>query len=407
MDPDDLRDLQNERLRWMVKHSDEHVPYYHQLFHHAHLDPAKIQCVEDLAKIPITAKADVRRTPLHQLRAQNIPDHECVVSETSGTSGIPLTIFKTKYSKLQTKVLKTMLQLDCGDSIFNKRTESIPWGLRLPAIFQRIGIFRTQYISPFETPHRQLEQIRDFHAHTHLALPSSALTLAKEMHSNPVADLRLERFFVQGELLDPLTQRMIEETFTLDVYDAYGLSETGRVATECREHVKHIQSDMILVEIVKDGEAVADGEEGEVVLTNLTNLAMPFIRYNTSDIGYRISADCACPCHYPAMRLTSGRKSDVILLPDDRVIPAHEATMILRGKMYALRQFQVVQENLNTLSVFLVKGKGFSPDLVTEIQQTFTHKFGPDFETYVSIVDAIPREKSGKFRSFKTLLPYT
>ena len=147
--PTALRQLQDQKLRAIVKHCAEHVPYYQRLFRDAKVDPEAIRSVDDLSKIPITTKAMIRQVPLHELQATNVPLKNCVKLETSGTSGIPLSIYWDIDALLENKLNMLLLQLDCGDGIFNKRIESHMWTMRFPQILQRLGIFRTKYISPF------------------------------------------------------------------------------------------------------------------------------------------------------------------------------------------------------------------------------------------------------------------
>jgi phenylacetate-CoA ligase len=161
---------------------------------------------------------------------------------------------------------------------------------------------------------------------------------------------------------------------------------------------------MTLMEVVRDDTLCAPGKEGEVVMTNLTNYAMPFLRYNTGDLGMLLDDGCPCPIRYPSMSLTSGRNIDVINLTNNRVVPAHEAVLVLRRQMNALRQFQVLHHKVNALTIRIVKGIQYSPQVLKDIQQEMFDKFGPQLDLQFELVDAIPREKSGKFRAFKTTM---
>ena len=100
------------------------------------------------------------------------------------------------------------------------------------------------------------------------------------------------------------------------------------------------------------------------------------------------------------MRLTEGRKREVISLGDGRIIPAAFVTGYL-PQVRGVRQFQLVQEDFGRFSIRIVKGVDFSARTFEEIRE----KLGPvlgDVVLEISTVDEIPREKSGKFRPFMT-----
>jgi phenylacetate-CoA ligase len=366
------------------------------------VDPDTIQTVDDLSKIPITTKDTVRHTPLQDFQATNVAVKNCVKLETSGTSGIPLSIYWDIDGLLENKLNMLLLQLDCGDRVFNKRIESHMWTMQFPSFLQRLGIFRTKYISPFAAVTDQLRELHAFHPRTMLALPSFALILAKALQEHPISGIDIERIFTLGELLDDHARAMIEEAFDTEIFDAYGASEVGSIYTECAHHNKHLQGNANVVEIVKNNDVLGTHEEGEVVVTNLLNYAMPMLRYNTEDLGYLLDDKCSCTWRYPLMTLTAGRKSDVIQLTEGRIVSAQEAMHILKGKAYALRQFQVIQNRPHQLSIAVVTGTHFTPTILRELAQEFHAAFGVDLELEIHVVDTIAREASGKYKDFKT-----
>ena len=157
------------------------------------------------------------------------------------------------------------------------------------------------------------------------------------------------------------------------------------------------------MEITRDGEAVSPGEEGEVTVTNLDNRAMPFIRYDLEDLGVLDEGGCSCGNTLPRMRLTEGRKRGAVKLPDGRVIPA----MVVTGGLpyvNGVKQFQVTQERIDRFSLKVVKGVGFSEETLEEVEKSLKRVLG-EVEIVLSLVDDIPREKSGKFRPFMTRVP--
>ena len=148
--PDALRRLQNKKLRALITHSYAHVPYYHALFRKADLYPDDVQTIDDLPKIPITRKTDLVDLPVEDVVASNVAVDQCYVTRTSGTTGSPLTIYWDRKAKLIDRLLRARWHLECGDKITNKTVDSgagfavVPEGYW----FQKIGIFRTKWVSP-------------------------------------------------------------------------------------------------------------------------------------------------------------------------------------------------------------------------------------------------------------------
>jgi phenylacetate-CoA ligase len=398
----ELQRHQNKKLRAMVKHCADNVPYYHDLFKASNLDPSDIRTPDDLSKLPVLTKSILRANPVERFMARGVKKTQCIIGYTSGTSGQPLTLYYAKDAYFEAILLDILSNMRLGDSLFHRRVETSPWVPLLPSILQKLGIYHTQYISPLEEPTRQLQIIQDFQPKTLLALPSSALILAKELREHQIQNIDLKVVFTIGELVNKEMRAMIQETFNANLYDRYGTAEVGRVSWECHEHSYHLQPDMNIVEILRDGALCAPGEVGEIVVTQLTNYAMPMLRYNLEDQGMCLDESCSCECAYPLMRLTIGRMMDVITLPDGRQFSAHEVTVALHAWRYSLKQFQVIQPNRKELVVNLVPGEAFQPSIIQDIHLVLTKMLGSDLELQLSLVDAIPRERTGKFKAFKS-----
>jgi phenylacetate-CoA ligase len=364
-----------------------------------------IRTVDDLRKLPILTKNILRAGPVEQFVAQGVDVTQCIPGFTSGTSGIPLTLHYSKDAYLDAILRDILLNLRMGDSLFHRRLETTPWVPLLHPVLQKLGIYHTRYISPLEAIAHQLQVIQEFQPHTLLALPSSALILAKELREQSKVDVDVNVIFTIGELVDKGSRAMIQETFDAELYDRYGSAEVGRVSTECEEHVYHMQNDMNVMEVVKNGTRCAAGEVGEIVVTNLTNYAMPMLRYNLEDLGTFLEGSCTCDlASFPLMRLATGRMIDFIMLPDGRRFPAHEVAHTLHAWRYQLKQFQVIQTTRENLLIQLVEGIDFQPTMIDDIHSEFAKMLGPDMKITIRLVDEISREKSGKFKAFKSQL---
>jgi phenylacetate-CoA ligase len=177
--------------------------------------------------------------------------------------------------------------------------------------------------------HRQIEFMRIFETAAVHIIPSYALALLgtfEEMGVDPKRDLRL-RFAVGGaEPYTEGTRQRLQDMWGVPFYNCYGLSEMcgPGVAFECPEQQGiHIWEDSYIAEIVdpESGEPVAEGDEGELVLTSLTREAMPLIRYRTRDVTSFVTELCACGRTHRRLTRIHGRTDDMLILRGVNIFP--------------------------------------------------------------------------------------
>lgn len=394
--------LQNKKLRRLVKHSYENVYYYHKIFKESHIKPEDIRTIEDLDKVPISKKTDFTSLPLEKITASNIDLKKCHLCRTSGTSGVRLEFYREKKFTLTNLLRHYLWQLEAGDKVFNKHV--VIGGGWLPQhVFEKMGIFSSKRISPFEDPETQIKQIIEFDPRAMYALPSSLRILAKELGQKQ-NEVNINLIFTGGELLDTHTRQLAKKTFDAEVFDSYGMTEVAGISNECCTHTdtQHICSNQVIVESVQNGNKTSIGKQGDLVVTGLVNYATPFIRYNTEDTGILIDDECACGSHFPLMKITEGRKSDTILLEDGRIISAHVVCVGLRD-IQGIKQLQVTQESIGHFIIKVVKERGFTNSTREDIIRSLKQSIG-EVDVEVLIVDNIPRLESGKFKMFITKL---
>jgi len=394
---DEIIRLQNKKLRRLIKHSFENVLYYHKLFRASGIRPDEIRTLDDLDKIPISKKTDFSDLDLKEIVASNIDPRKCTLHKTSGTSGIKLEFYRTNNFNLTNLLRAYLWQLKVGDKVHNRHL--MIGGCWIPYnIFEKLGIFSTKRISPFEDTLMQIKQIIEYDPSVLLALPSALRVIANEIIDQQIR-VKIPLIFSGGEKLDNHTRQLAQEAFDAEVFEEYGMTEVGGISGECRAHIgQHVWSDSVFVEINRDGERVSSGEKGCITVTGLNRYATPFIRYNSEDVGMLIDDECSCGLQLPLMQITEGRMSDIILLNDGRRISAHEVCVGLYN-VEGIKQFQLIQESVNRFIVKVVKKSGCIEGLYENVAQALEQKIG-NVDVEVLIVDNIPRLKSGKFKQF-------
>jgi phenylacetate-CoA ligase len=402
--PSELRKLQEKRLRAMIEHSYKNVKYYHSLFKEVNLSYNDIKTIDDLEKIPITRKEDIIDLPQQSLTALNVDPNSCIIKRTSGTStGIPLTIYRQKSAMLFKYLQFYRWQLNCGDKITNRQLFVNVDYVPIHSI-QKRGLFRAaKNISVFDDVETQIREVTQFNPQTILCIPSFIDVFAKEIRERGEKGINPNLIFTGSEMLTQYVRNLVREVFNAEIFSGYGATEVGGISRECVEHVGfHVESDSTLVEITRDGEPVSRGEEGEITVTNLTNYAMPFIRYNMGDIGSMIADHCSCGISFPLMKITLGRKNDVVRLSEGRMIPALHVWGNLVW-IQGIKQLQVVQEKVDHFIIKIVKSNNFTTETCKEAEQMLRQKLGnvEDVKIEVCVVDEIQREKSGRYHKLK------
>lgn len=160
----------------------------------------------------------------------------------------------------------------------------------------------------------------------------------------------------------------------------------------------HLTADDLVVEIINEaGQVQAPGVAGEIVVTHLSTLEFPFIRYRTGDIGTLGSTPCACGRSLPLLQSIQGRSTDFVVAADGTVMHGLSLIYILRD-LPGIQAFKVIQESRALTQVLLVTEADFLPDSVARIVRGFKQRLGAEVSVVVNLVAHIPAEKSGKFR---------
>lgn len=392
--------MQVKRLRQILKYAYKNVAFYHQQFNMAKVKPSDIKSVKDLQKIPMLTKTEVQEK-FTSLIARGISIDECAKEETSGSTGIPLTVIAKKEDSYVLKANELRHYVENGGSLI--RDKFVLLGLRrlpkkrtnLGSFLERLGIFRSIRMSILDPIEDVFDRLVSFKPDVIKAFPSFLLLLARELEKKGHM-IHPKFIWANGELLDPKSRKLINSAFGGELLDGYACVETGYVAWECTEHAGyHINTDMVVTEFVKDGEHVTSGENGEIILTPLWNYAMPLIRYRIGDIGTPTNEVCPCGRGLPLMKVVEGRLEDFIVLPSGRII-SPVVTLSFFENVEGIREYRVIQERTDLFTVQIVLREGYRDDINSQLRDRFVEGLGENVKLKIEIVDAITTD--GKLR---------
>jgi phenylacetate-CoA ligase len=209
----------------------------------------------------------------------------------------------------------------------------------------------------------------------------------------------LTAIITSSENLFPKQREVINRAFGgQKVFDNYGSREMY-IAAECNQHNGyHIHGEVIYLEIVdKHNKRCAPGELGRVVLTDLSNHAFPFIRYEIGDIGRMASEEtCACGVKLPKLQSIDGRIADIVVA-GDRILTAPNFTLIF-SDLEGVDAYQIRQDRLDGIDVFIVPGEKFSDAVMSYIENSLKELTAGKLKVSINPVREITVGESGKRR---------
>jgi phenylacetate-CoA ligase len=231
------------------------------------------------------------------------------------------------------------------------------------------------------------------------AYSRSLLMFAEYLSNQGIEPPPLESAITTAECLTPDERKFIEQTLQCPTFDRYGCREFSVIASECeRRDGMHLAAETMLVEFVVGGRPAQPGEVGEILVTDLLNEAMPFIRYKIGDMGAPLDGSCPCGRGLPRMQMVAGRVTDFIHTPDGRWLSGVAINTYLISQIPGIRQAQITQDQCDHLRFRLVEsgqGRQAAEDF---LRAQVPKMFGRDMSYSSEWVAQIPPEASGKIR---------
>ena len=410
----ELEVYQNKKLRSLVKHAYDNVPYYHKTFRKLGLRPEGIGNKKDLLKLPILTKSLIRKN-YQDLIAKNIPEDRCHQSSTGGSTGAPLQFIQDRlasdYARAAVYRSWEWTGWQLGDRYANlwgaskDLDQAKKFRTKLKQAMLKDHLLLSSYDMNENNLNEYIDKLKKFNPQFIRGYASAIYLLAKYMKSNNKSKLRPKAIITTSENLFDHQRELIDEQFDCKVFDGYGCRENSVIATECEAHEGyHISVENGIIECIKNNKHVSSGEMGEMYITDFNNHAMPFIRYEVSDLGTPSDQACSCGRGLPMLESIDGRTTDLILTPSGNYVAGPGLTLVIKD-VETLEQLQIIQESKDELLVKVVKGKGYTDKDQALLIKNLHKYISEDIKIQIQIVDEIPVEPSGKQRFVISKVP--
>jgi phenylacetate-CoA ligase len=404
-DPDTICTRQSDALRQLLAHAHATVPFYRERLDRAGLTPADCRGLDDYRRLPVLTKADLREHG-DQLLAEGYDRSRLCLKKTSGSTGVSVRVHIDEDS-LQWKRACTLRSDEWSGYQFGEAVAMV-WGN--PEYRQRgwrgrlrnALLERATYLDTLRMDEAALARFTDLlrrrqppllfgHAHS--------VYLLAEYVRRTGSNVRPRGVITTAMVLHAWQRRVIEEVFGCPVTNRYGCEEVSLIACECERHAGlHVNADGIYLEVLRDGRPAAPGEPGSIVVTDLTNRAMPILRYQVGDVGVLAGRRCPCGRGLPLLERLEGREADYVVTAAGELISGISLTENFALHVPGVAQLQIVQETVRHFRFRIVRGADFGPASLGRLAELVAERFGPGVVHECEYVDQIPQEPSGKYR---------
>jgi len=352
-----IREMQSQKLVELVKRVYHNVPFYRAKMQQIGMEPGDVAGIDDLGKLPMTTKQDLRDTYPYGMFA--VPLQDIVrIHASSGTTGKQTVV---GYTRRDVDMwAECMARSLCGAGADRTSIVQVAYGYGL--FTGGLGVhYGAERIGASVVPassgntQRQINIIKDFGT-THIACtPSYALFICDTMEEMGVraSDTCLKAGVFGAEPWTENMRRAIEAKLGLKALDIYGLSEImgPSVSCECMEqNGMHVWEDFFVPEIIDPGTLAPqpDGQSGELLFTTLSKEGMPLIRYRTRDVCSLDLSPCGCGRTHVRMARVTGRTDDMLIIRGVNVFPSQiEAVLLSFGD--TAPHYQIIVERRGVL----------------------------------------------------------
>jgi phenylacetate-CoA ligase len=401
-----VKAYQTEKLRKLLRHAYEKVPYFRALFDTHGFQPKKANLPADFSRLPVMTKS-VLMAERSALLSVDASPATLMANASGGSTGKPVEFYQdARYwetSRASRRMILGWWGVSPGEpmaSIWGADRDIPEWTWRESLYYK---ICQTRVCNAFAMTEERMakfaSEMTEWQPRFVNGYASALELFGKFLIANPQFKIRPVAVESSAESLRDDQRKTIEAAFDAPLYNFYGSREVNNIAAECPSH-SGLHTNMLTryIEIVdNEGKPVPAGVPGRILVTDLSNLVMPFIRYENEDIGSWAAISCPCGRPFQLLERVWGRSSDFITTRSGKLIHGEYFTHLFYH-IPEVSLFQVVQESPTSVRVSIVLRPGNREFPIAKIHEKMKEALGPGVDCCVATTDSIPVPASGKHR---------
>jgi phenylacetate-CoA ligase len=408
----ELEAIQLDKLRRLVRHAHDSVPFYRERFERVGFHPDALVALDDLKRLPLVSKEDLK-AHFDRMISSAYDRSRLVEYATGGSTGQP------------TRFLMTREQYDARAAVEVKSYEMTGWRFlcrtfllsgapvhttgwsRLKESVRSFLLGRRR-ISTFDLSDDKLRRIHELvergRPEVIFGYVSTLVLFARWLAAHGLR-VRVPVIIQMAEMVHPDEIALIEDRLGGTFYRHYGARDAISMGIECRaRRGLHVNMDTLVVEILRDGKEAFDAD-GEVHVTDLYSYGMPLIRYRMGDVGRWLGRRCTCGRDTPLFEITQGRSTSIVSTRDGRFAPGTLFPHLFKEASDRIERYEVYQPDLDRLIVRVVRRPGWDGAAEDFLRSKLREQLGDRIDIRFEYPDSIAPLASGKFQAVRSDVP--
>ncbi len=413
------RQVQAERLEELLRHAAQHVPYYRDILRMSgvvqgeRIDLSRFPAIPELSR-------DLMRSEFDRLNSDDISSRACYRYASGGSSGIPVVVLQDReYNDIGRAVIETQYGWagrkpgEPFATLWGSERDvlegTLGWRNQL-SNFARNQIFLNSWSMGKEQLRLYAEVLLRRHPVMIEAYAESVYELARYLNESKIRVPGIRGVITSAGTLYPFIREEIEQAFGCPTLNRYGSREVGTFAGERLAGAGlEVFNYTHVVEVVDEhGHPCQPGEEGDVLVTCLTNYAMPIIRYRIGDRAVVGAATSTPFASVNRLQTVTGRIMDTFVRSDGTTVPGNFFMHFL-GAVHNdgwLKKVQVIQQDYDWIRIKMITAEPPATGSLDEIRRSFQRVMGGNCRVEFDFVDTIPPLPSGKYRYTVSLVSH-
>lgn len=403
---DEIAKIQFSALKETVQYAIDNSDFYRKLYGDHGVSVDNIRNLDDIKILPTVSKHDL----IQNLEAMSTNSSNSIFSSiktTGGSTGQPVQLYKNSLALARERCATARAYewagVGIGDSQFrfwgmphSKKARRISYLTDLVANRKRASAFDLTE----ESLSRYYEECKLFKPKYIYGYVSVIEQFANFIiNNNKKAIPSVKSVITTAEILSNHARAAIESAFDTKVFNEYGCGEVGSIAHECEAGNMHIMADNLYVEVEGKGD-----KPGEIIVTDFFNKATPLIRYRLGDFATLSDTQCSCGRSLPIIESIHGRAYDILKMSSGKEMHPESVIYVfeqIQQDTNAFKQFQVIQHSENDIEAKIIANESWSKDISERLLEELRTYIDQSAQFRITLVESLPREKSGKMRLVK------